>query len=529
MTTPPEGEVEGPLEPVPGGQPSTPPQPVVPAPGTYNSRNAGRRASLLQGLSAVITDAKLQQEIGGIRDEINNVGEVVEDYGPQITDLIENRVLPWAVPTIAPLSQTINRRADPTFQLSDFMLPTVDLTGQVATATTQHDGTSDSHTHGRGTLAVTTRIGRGGAVKGVAYFAFITPAITREYEQLNFMLGEGTTTPANLDVAVYLVDPDTRVMSRQVHVTNAAAGLPLSESVVTVQFPKWVAVQGSYIAVAFLWHGTGDTRHVLGIGEVQRPLPTEIIFPAKISAVHTNTSLSGLPTTVDGTTQVNFNTWFTPYAELSEKIGTVIRAFKENWPDVGSSLSRPWVALTSQGIGSYGGYTAAGGSGVRVSMYDTPLATDRNRVATTLYRDSSSGNVRRSTLIVRGTNNLTSGIGLSAISRTRYELIAWTNKSVTSSEEWDDRTVLAVISRVPTEGDWIEVDYIDGLVSVRIAGGTYVSDLAVAGFAGSAYRFVGIQNRRQSFITSSWSPFFGPWTARDLPQSSGDGDDETED
>lgn len=55
MTTPPQGEVEGPLEPVPGGQPSTPPSPTVPAPGTYWSRNAGRRASLLQGMGQVVT------------------------------------------------------------------------------------------------------------------------------------------------------------------------------------------------------------------------------------------------------------------------------------------------------------------------------------------------------------------------------------------------------------------------------------------------------------------------------------------
>lgn len=481
------------------------------------------RSDITDGESMAISQAgykvgELREMLEATAESVQNLGVVVEDYGPQITDLIKNRVQPWAVPTISPLSQTINRRADATFQLSDLSTPVLYGTTDVA---------NHNHTH---TMSMeSSRMYRSGAVKGQAFLAFLTPAITREYEQLNFMLGEGTTNPASLDVAIYLVDPDTRLLTRQVHQTNVAAGLPLAEAVVTVPFDKWVAVQGSYVAVAFLWHGTGDTRHILGVGEAQRPLPTEIIFPAKISARHVNVGLTALPASIDGTTQVNFNNWYTPYAELSEKIGQILRTFTENWPDVGTGIGRPWVALTEVGIGSGGGYTAAYGSGLRVSIYDTPLATDNVRVATTIYRDSSSGNFRRSTLVIRGTNNLRAGLGLSVISRTRYELIAWSNLSVSSDEEWDDRTVLGTLPVVPQQGDRIEVDYLDGLVTVRVNGNAHISNLAVPGYQGPARRFVGIQNRRQSFITASWSPWFGPWSARDLPQSGGDDDNENAD
>lgn len=476
------------------------------------------RSDITDGESSSINEAgfavgALREQLENTTSKVNNVGVVVDTYGPQITDLIENRVLPWAVPTISPLSQTINRRADATVQLSELSSP-------VLYGTT--DAAGHNHTH---TMSMeSSRMFKSGALKGQIYIAFLTPAITREYEQLNFMLGEGTTTPAQLDIAVYLVDTDTRVLSRQVHVTSVAAGLPIGESVVTVGFDKWVAVQGSYVAVAFLWSGTGDTRHILGVGETQRPLPTEIIFPAKRSARHVNVAHTVLPSSIDGTTQVDFVNWYTPYAELSENIGQVLRTFTESWPDLGSDVGRPWVALTAVGIGSFGGYTAASGSGLRVSIYDTPLATDRVRVSSSIYRDQSTIDNRRSTLVVRGTNNLRSGIGLSAISRSRYELITWSNLEVASDGEWDDRTVVATIPRVPQQGDQLEVDYLDGLVSVRINGDEYVSSVAIPGHQGPAARFVGIQNRRQAFITASYSPWFGPWSARDLPPVDPGGD-----
>lgn len=480
------------------------------------------RSDITEGESTSIAEAGfavgvLRETLEATTEKVNNVGVVVDTYGPQITDLIENRVLPWAVPTISPLSQTINRRADATVQLSEMSSPVLSGTTDLA---------NHNHTH---TMSMeSSRMFRSGALKGTIFFAFLTPAMTREYEQLNFMLGEGTPTPANLDIGVYVVDPLTRVLTRQVHVQNVAAGLPLGESVVTVPFDKWVAIQGSYIAIGFLWHGAGDTRHILGVGETQRPLPTEIIFPAKRSARHVNVAHTAMPIEISGTTQIDFANWYTPYAELSENIGTVLRSLTESWPDLGGDIGRPWVALTERGIGSGGGYTSAYGVGNRVSIYDTPLASDRVRVRSSIYRPGSGSSNRRATLIVRGTNNLRTGLGLSAITESRYEVIAWSNLAVNSHEEWSDRTVLATIPRVPTQGDQLEVDYLDGLLTVRINGVAQVSDLPAPGLAGPAYRFVGIQNRRQAFITAAWSPWFGPWSAQDLPPVASGGDNGAE-
>ena len=60
---PPEGEVEGPLEPVPGGQPEGEPQPWMPLPGTYGSRNAGRRQSILESFGQVVTRPILKEAL----------------------------------------------------------------------------------------------------------------------------------------------------------------------------------------------------------------------------------------------------------------------------------------------------------------------------------------------------------------------------------------------------------------------------------------------------------------------------------
>lgn len=438
-------------------------------------------------------------------EAVNNLGVVVEDYGPQITDLIENRVLPWAVPTIAPLSQTINRRADPTFQLSDFMVPPM--------------GGTDSR--GDAVTTAATGLQQGGSTKNRAYIAFLTPAVTRAYERLNFMVS-AVTNPCPMDVGVYLVDPETKVLHRQVLVQDVS--IPLGESVATVEFDDpWVSVQGSYVAIVWLQRGTGNTRFLLGLNDTPRPLGTQV-YPHKISAIHTSTNVASLPATINGTTQTDFGFWFTPYAELSENVGERLQVFTEKWPDVGTGIGRPWVAITSTGIGSGGGYTAAYGSGLRVSLYDTPLATDYVRVKSSIYNPGNETNSRRSTLIVRGTNNCRSGLGLSAISGQRYELISWADRAVTSDEDWNDRTVIAAIARVPREGDQIEIDYLGGQVTVRINGTAHIDGQAVGGPQGSAGRFVGIQNRRQSFIGATFSPWFGPWSARDL--SLDDGDDE---
>lgn len=448
--------------------------------------------------------------------DLHNVGAVIEDYGTALEELGKNRVMPWAVPTVAPLSQSINRRADPTFQLSDLMSPLM-------------RGRSDqeNHNHTHITTSEPFQMQRGMNTKGRIYYAFITPAVTRAYTQLNFMVSE-VTSPCRMDIAVYVVDSE-RNLERQVHQTDVLATLGIGEAVVTANFGTFVAEQGSYLAIAFLQHGTGNSRYILGLDDTPRPLLGSI-FPPKISATNQQTGRTSLPATIDGNngTLVDFaGYWFTPYAELSEDVGIDYKMFTESWGH-GSVAPRPWVTIGPGGVYSEsGGYAAARGSGLRVSMYDTPLSTDHIRVRTSIYNPGTvDGTRRRTTIIVRGSNDLRSGVGLSAIAHTRYELIQWSNRAVDSDLEWDDRTVVATISRAPQQGDQIEVDYLDGEVTVRINGQVRINAQTVTGPVGAAGRFLGLQMRRQALITYMVSPQLGPWSARDLPQDNGDeGDD----
>ena len=163
-------------------------------------------------------------------------------------------------------------------------------------------------------------------------------------------------------------------------------------------------------------------------------------------------------------------------------------------------------------------------------MYDTPLSTDFVRIRTSIqYGGTQVGN-RRTTVIFRGSNDMRSGIGLSAIAGQRYELISWSNKNVDSDVDWNDRTVIATIPQVPSDGDRLEIDYLDGQVVVRINDLERISG-SVTGPQGAAGRFVGLQMRRQALITYEVSPHLGPWSARDLPQDDDDeegGDEEGE-
>ena len=463
--------------------------------------------------------------------DLHNLGTVIEDYGSTLEELGQNRVVPWAVPTVAPLSQSINRRADPTFQLSDLMSPTAN----VALSGRTERGGSDPHSHALGSNASTTTtwsMPAGCNVKGRIYYAFITPAVTRAYTQLNFMVS-AVTDPCRMDIAVYLVDQD-RGLTRQVHQTDALASLGIGESVVAVNFETFVAEQGSYLAVAFLQHGTGNSRYILGLDDTPRPLLGSI-FPPKISATNQVTGRTSLPDTIDGNLvqQVDFaGYWFTPYAELSEDVGIDYKMFTENWPDIGGQIGRPWVALTSRGIGSYGGYTAAGGSGVRVSMYDQPLSTDRVRIRTSVHR--VYGSSEPSTIIVRAASDMRSGLGLQVIphhdghSVGRYELISWSGQN--PNRDWlTGVTVLHTVNVRPAAGHQLEIDYLDGLVTVRINGTEVVTDRSVSGQSGAARRFVGLQLERTTVFLSGFpSPQLGPWSARDLPEDSGGGDDDEE-
>lgn len=502
-------EVEGPLEPIPGGQPSGLPQPMPMLHGTYLSRNAGRRQSLLEAAAKLVNTDDLHEAKNEIGDEVHNLGQVVADYG----DILDRKVEPWAVPTVAPLSSTINRRADPTFQLSDFMVPLV-------------RGRSDqeNHNHTHITTSTAYRMREGASTKGRVYMAFITPAINRAYSELNFMVG-AVTSPCNMDIAVYVVDENRQIV-RQFAPVRVSDSIGLGEQLATVHFDTWIAVQGSYIAITWLQHGTGNTRGILGLDDTPRPL-TNVVFPRKISAIHTTTGQTSLPATIDGETRVDFDYWFTPYAELSESVGIDYRVFNDNW-NFDGTLGRPWVPLTPNGIQSNFGYVGARNKfGTLVSMYDTPLSTDFIRVRTRIADDWANKGMR-STIIVRGTNDLRSGVGISAIGGSRYELIEWSGQN--PDRDWSTgKTTIRTVYVSPSTSHRLEIDYLDGRVSFRINGTEYISDQLVGGPAGAAGRFLGFQfTRTGNVIVANPSPYFGPWTARDLPQDEGDPDDGNE-
>ena len=462
--------------------------------------------------------------------QAQNLGEVVDDYGTAIEDLGKDRVMPWAVPTVAPLSESLNRRADATFQLQGFMSLANPLAGNTRGESGHfHALTGDHVNAGR----VETRLAEGWTVGNRTYLAFVTPSVTRLYNGIDFMVGATSSTPAVLDFALFRTDENRQLTSLIGVQRIEPAEVGTGRQVISRTFDPTLVQQGEYIAIAVRQFATGEQRPLLGVFDVDRPLKNST-FPRKITGIWTSTS--SIPSVIDGENAVDFEAdWFIPYIELSEDIGVDYRVFSEVWPDVGRA-GRPWVALTSQGINSSGGYTAAGGVGTRVSMYDTPLSTDHTRVRTSLYQVFASS--EPSTLVIRGTNDLRSGLGLQAIphhdghSIGRFELITWSNQS--PSRNWlHDKTVIRTIDIRPSDRQTIEVDYRDGVVTVRI-NNEYVVDQVVSGYSGPARRFVGIQNERTStgglFPTYFPSPWFGPWSARDLPMDNEgeDGDDEGE-
>ena len=455
-------------------------------------------------------------EFNTVTETVANYGSVLEDYG----NALERKVEPWAVPTVAPLSSTINRRADPTFQLSDFMVPNLPLAGTTNGASGHfHDLTSPSiGDPGR----VERGLAGGWSEKSYAYFAFITPAINRAYEELNFMVGP-VTSPCNMDVSVYVVD-ESRQLNRQVGPVRVSDSIGLGQSLVTIPFERWVATQGSYVAVMFYQSGTGNTRDLLGLNDTPRPL-SNVVFPRRIGARRTTSGAPG--TTVDGESSIDFehaNSWFVPYAELSEAVGIDYRVFNDSF-NYDGVLGRPWLALTSQGISSDIDYHAvkATGIGTRVSMYDTPMSTDYVRIKTSVAR-LWGNNQRRSTVIVRGTRDLRSGVGVSVINNSRYEIIRWSSQN--PDRNWDEgKTVVATINVTPSVGHNLEIDYLAGELVVRINGLESARVASVGGPAAAAGRFLGFQLERTSggWFASYPSPWLGVWSAQDLPQAGGDG------
>lgn len=449
-------------------------------------------------------------------DEVANHGVVLEDYG----NALERKVEPWAVPTVAPLSSTINRRADPTFQLSDFMVPNLPLAGTTVGASGHfHELTGDIGDPGR----VERGLAEGWKTKNWAYVAFITPAINRAYEELNFMVG-AVKDPCNFEVSIYVVDED-RMLHRQVGPIKVSETAGLGESLITVPFPRWVATQGSYVAISFVQTGNGNPRALLGLNDTPRPL-SNVVFPRRIAARYT---VPQIPRdTIDGTAHLDFetsSTWFVPYAELSESIGIDYRVFNEGWYWRGL-IGRPWLGLTNPGVYSNGSAVSASGFGTRVSMYDTPLSTDHIRVRTSVRGVFSNGQ-RRTTIIIRGTRDLRSGVGLCVINASRYELISWRNQP--TNRNWDlGNTVIETVGMMPNTMHNLEIDYKDGLVTFRVNGIAQFEDVFAGGPEGAEGRFLGLQMERTgNALFANPSPHLGPWSAQDIPQDEVDHDGDT--
>lgn len=445
-----------------------------------------------------------------------NTGAVLVDYGNALAQKVE----PWAVPTVAPLSSTINRRADATFQLSDFMTPA--WSGQYRDDYGDNYGTT---TRTLANSAVTRSLQQGFASKGRTYFAFLTPAINRAYDRLSFMV-DAVTNPCRMDIAVYVVNPEDRSMNRQIHVTNAA--LPLGRDVATVQFSEtWVATQGSYLAVAFLQHGDGNARQLLGLFDTPRPLPN-FVYPRKISAVHTDTGMVNVPETIDGENRVDFNSvWFTPYAELSEDIGPNLRVFQDSFTTKnGREIERPWVTVTSRAAWVHsGGYvTVPGGlivyNGPRCALYDSPLSTDRVQSTMRLLRQSEDDPDSWSFMALRTSNNMSVGVGV-FVKWGRAEIRSWTGPKA------DDIYTLSV-TRAAVDFDMsrdrtLTATWVDGEVAVYDE-----TNRAILSWRDNVtqkiarHRFVGIGVQRNS---GRPSPRIDEWATRDLPIDEGEGSD----
>lgn len=428
-----------------------------------------------------------------------NQGEVIDSYG----EALSTKVGPEAVPTIAPLSQTINRRADPTFQLSDFMAPKMYGT----------DSRGDTVTVSPSGLSA------GASTSGVVYYAFITPLINRAYEQLNFMVSEVSGTPRQMDVGVYTLDPVTKQLTRQVYEPNVGAGLPFTESVVTVTFDRWVAEQGSYVCIAWYQSGTGEARQLLGLEESKRPL-TNMVFPPKISARST-VGTGGLDSVIDGgsASRVNFSGyWFTPYAELSEAISVILRFFQDPFTaDTNQNIARPWVTLTSNLIRiSNEGWAGVPNYlviqlGAYCAVYDTPMSTDRVQIsARALERNYET--TAFSFIALRTTNNMNAGVGV-FYNATTIQIRTWSGTDAEGIRS--SATVRASASWTLGTSREFTAQWLDGVITVYDELGTAIISWAdTVTLPEPRYRFTGIGFER---ISGASSPRLDHWVARDLP------------
>src|SRR5690606_15002626 len=150
-----------------------------------------------------------------------------------------------------------------------------------------------------------------------------------------------------------------------------------------------------------------------------RPL-SNAIFPRKISGIHPSTGMTILPADLSGDTQVDFESfWFTPYAELSEAVGTELRLFQDPFTrSTAGYISRPWINLSGNEVwvsssgwaGVPTGVFISGGG--RLALYDTPLSTDRVQVSARVVEAVSPTTTSFSFVALRTTNNMGIGVGV---------------------------------------------------------------------------------------------------------------------
>src|SRR5699024_12304652 len=77
-------------------------------------------------------------------------------------------------------------------------------------------------------------LAKGWTVGNRTYVAFITPAINRAYEQVNFMVAAVNGTPSNMDVAIYVTD-ENKILTSQIGV-HRVEGVGLGDELVSVTF-----------------------------------------------------------------------------------------------------------------------------------------------------------------------------------------------------------------------------------------------------------------------------------------------------
>ena len=432
-------------------------------------------------------------------ENTGNWGPVIEDYGQQL----DRKVEAWAVPTVSPLSQTINRQADPVFQLSDLLSPSFRGRyydeGETGTATRYLDTANGD---------VTWSMGSGAASTTDVHFAFITPAINRKYERLNFMV-DAVTSPRPMDVAIYVLDED-KVLTLQVLQTNAGAALPTAQAVATVEFSPWIATQGSYVAIMWRQYGTGSTRRLLGMYDSPRPLSNQF-FPPRLAGTMSGAA-NPFPQTIDGQAALNFaGSMFVPYAELSEKTGELRQHFTDNFNRRGY-LDRPWAKLTGQA--PWADSTSAGVlqalvvfDGPRIALYDQPMSSERVHVEVQMTGPLGPQGV--TWFAVRTTNTSLNGAGI-FITNGTISLRSWSNAANAEAIRGAATTVVSV-NHTLEAWDLITCDYDNGTFKVDLNGNTIITSPGHS--YGKQFRFMGIGFDR---ISGDSPPRMAQWRAWDI-------------